>query len=80
MTLSTSKFIENKNNDIDDCEDCLLDEENDPTKIVEFVTLPSFEAMISCNTSEPIYFIKIADENVAKKNLILENYFQENAI
>ena len=33
---NTSKFIENKNNNVDDSEDCLLDEENDPIKIFEF--------------------------------------------
>ena len=26
-------------------------------------------AVISCNTSEPIYFIKIVERNVAKENL-----------
>ena len=55
---NTSKFIENKNNDIDDSEDCLLDEEYDPTKIYEFVTIPSLVAAISCNTSEPIFLLK----------------------
>ena len=60
---NTSKFIRNNNNDTDDSEDCLLDEENDPTKIFEFVTIPSFVAVISCNTSEPICFIKIVEEN-----------------
>ena len=52
-----SKFNENENNDTDDSKDCLLDEENDPTKLFEFVTTTSFVAVISCNTSEPIYFI-----------------------
>ena len=62
---STSILIENKNNDTDDFEDCLLDEENDPVKIFEFVTIPSLVSMISYNTSEPIYFIKIVEKNVA---------------
>ena len=66
---NTSKFIENKNNDIDDSEDCLLDEEYDPTKTYEFVTIPSLVAAISCNTSEPIFFIKIVEKNVAKESL-----------
>ena len=66
---NTSKFIENKNNDTDDSDDCLLDEENYPTKIYELATIPSFVAVISCNTSEPIYFIKIIEKNVAKENL-----------
>ena len=60
---NTSKFIRNNNNDTDDFEDCLLDEENDPTKTFEFVTIPSFVVVISCNTSEPICFIKIVEEN-----------------
>ena len=51
---NTSKFIENKSNHTDDSEDCLLDTETDPTKIFEFVTIPSFVAVISCSTSEPI--------------------------
>ena len=42
--------------------------EYDPTKIFEFVTIPSFVAVISCNTSEPIYFIKIVKKNMAKEN------------
>ena len=58
----TSNLIENKNND---SEDCLLDEENDPAKIFEFVTIPSLLSVISYNTSEPIYFIKIVEKNVA---------------
>ena len=58
----------NKNNDTDVSEDCLLDGENDPTKIFEFVTIDSFVVVISCNTSEPIYFIKIVEKNVAKEN------------
>ena len=37
---------------------CLLDEENDPRKMYEFITIPSFMAMISWNASEPIYYIK----------------------
>ena len=36
---NTSKFIKNKNNDTDDSQDCLLGEENDPNKIIEFVTI-----------------------------------------
>ena len=51
---NTSKFIKNTNNDPDHSEDCLLDEENDPTKIFQFVTIPSSVAVISCNTSKPI--------------------------
>ena len=66
---NTSKFIKNKNNDTDDPEDCLLYEENDTAKTFEFVTIPSFVSVISCNTSESIYFIKIAEKNVAKENL-----------
>ena len=54
-----SKFIENKNNDNDDSEDCLLDEKNNPSKIFEFVTILSIVAVISCNSSDPIYFIRI---------------------
>ena len=64
---NTSKFIENKNNDTDDSEDCLLYEENDLTKIFEFVTILSFVAVIFCNTSEPIYFVKIVEKDVTKK-------------
>lgn len=62
----TSNLIENKNND---SEDCLLDEENDPAKIFEFVTIPSLLSVISYNTSEPIYFIKKVQKNVVKENL-----------
>ena len=47
---NTSKFIENKNNGTDYSEYNLLDEENDPIKIFEFETIPSFVALISCNT------------------------------
>ena len=54
-----SKFIENKNNDNDDSEDCLLDEKNNPSKIFEFVTILSIVAVISCNSPDPIYFIRI---------------------
>ena len=61
---NTSKFIENKNSDTDNSEDCLLDEENDPTKIFEFVTIPSFVAVIPC-----IYIIKIVEKNMTKDNL-----------
>ena len=64
-----SKFIEIKSNDANDSEDCLLDEENDPIKISEFVTIPSFVVVISCNTSESIYFIKITEKNVAKESM-----------
>ena len=63
---NTSKIIENKNNDTDDLEDCLLVEENYPIKVYETY---SFVAVISCNSSEPIYFIKIVEQNVAKENL-----------
>ena len=35
----------------------------------EFVTIPSFVAVIPCNTSEPIYFIKKVQKNVVKENL-----------
>ena len=66
---NTSKFIKNKNNDTDDSEDCLLGEENDPTKTFEFVTIPSFVAVIFFNTSEPIYFMKIIEKNMANENL-----------
>ena len=65
---NTSKFIKNKNNDTDDSEDRLLDEENDLTKISESVTIPSFVAVTSFNSSEPIYFIKIVDKNLGKEN------------
>ena len=66
---NTSKFIKNKNNDTDNSEDCLLNEVDDPAKIFKFVTIPSSVAVTSCNTSEPIYFIKIVVKNVAKENL-----------
>ena len=66
---NTLKFIENNNSDTDDSEDGLLDEENDPTKIFEYVTIPLFVAAISCNNSKPIYFIKIVEKNMAKENL-----------
>ena len=44
----------------------LLDEEIDFTKTFEFVTIPSIAAVISCNYSEPFYFIKVV-ENLSKK-------------
>ena len=66
---STWKFIENKNNDTDDSEDYLLHEENDPIKVFEFLTIPSFVTVTSCNTSQPTYFAKIVEKNVAKENL-----------
>ena len=62
-------IIENKSNDTDDSECCLLDKENDPIKIFEFVTIALFAAVISCNTSEPIYFVKIVENNVARESL-----------
>ena len=61
---NSSKFIENKNNDTDDSEDCLLDEENDPTKTFESVTIPLFVTVISCIILEPIYFIKIVEKTM----------------
>ena len=67
---NTLKFIEIKNIDTDDSEDCLLDEENVLTKILEFVTILSFVAVISCNTSEPICYIKIVEKNQANERLI----------
>lgn len=42
--------IENKSNDTDNSEGCLLDKENDPIKIFEFVTIALFAAVISCST------------------------------
>ena len=48
----------------------LLDEEIDFTKTFESVTVPSIAAVISCNNSEPFYFIKVV-ENLSKK--ICEN-------
>ena len=45
--------MENKNNDTDDSEGCLLGKKNDLTKIFEFVTIPSLVAVISRNTSKP---------------------------
>ena len=62
-------IIENKSNDTDDSEGCLLDKENDPFKIFEFVTIALFVAVISCNTSEPIYFVKIVENNVVRESL-----------
>ena len=44
----------------------LLDEEIDFTKTFEFVTIPSIATVISCNNSEPFYFIKVV-ENLSKK-------------
>ena len=46
---------------MDDSEDCLLE-------IFEFVTIPSFVALISCNNSEPICFIKTVEKNVSGEN------------
>ena len=66
---NTLKFIQNKKNDTNDSADCLQDKENDPIKIFEFVTIPSFVAVITCNTAEAIYFVKIVDKNVVKENL-----------
>ena len=54
---NTSKFKENKTKDTNDSENCMLDEENNFTKVFESVTITLFVAVISCNTSEPIYFI-----------------------
>ena len=62
-------IIENKSNDTDDSESCLLDKENDPIKISEFVTITLFAAVMSCNTSEPVYFVKIVEKNVARESL-----------
>ena len=62
-------IIENKSNDTDNSEGCLLHKENDPIKIFEFVTIALFAAVISCNTSEPIYFVKIVENNVAREIL-----------
>ena len=67
--MSTWKFIENKNNDTNDSEDYLLHEENDPIKIFEFLTIPSFVTVTSYNTSQPHCFAKIGEKNVAKENL-----------
>ena len=39
-------------------EDCLLDEENDPTKIFGFGTIPSFVTLISCTTENLIILLK----------------------
>ena len=60
---------------MDDSEDCLLE-------IFEFVTIPSFVALISCNNSEPICFIKIVEKNVSGENWETDldvKYSQENA-
>ena len=69
FVTNTAKLIEYKNNDNDDSKDCWLDEEKYLTKIFEFVTIPSFVALIPCNTSDPVHFIKIVDKNEAKENL-----------
>ena len=66
---NTAKLIEYKNNDNDDSKDCWLDEEKYLTETFEFVTIPSFVALIPCNTSDPVHFIKIVDKNEAKENL-----------
>ena len=66
---NTSKFVEYKKNDTNDSENGLLDKKNDSGRIFEFVTIASFVAVISCNTSEPIYFVKIVEKNLVKENL-----------
>ena len=39
-------------------------------KIFQFVTVPSFVAWTSCNTSDPIFlFVKMIEKNVTKDNL-----------
>ena len=77
-------IIENKSNNTDDSEGCLLDKENDPIKISEFVTIALFAAVTSCNTSEPVYFVKIVEKNVARESLRDRfgsvKYSQENPI
>ena len=41
----------------------------DPIKVFEFLTISSFVTVASCNTSQPTYFAKIVDKNMAKENL-----------
>lgn len=51
---------------VENDDDCYLDEEQDRGQhIFEFVSIPCFIAVISFNSCEPIYFIKVIEKGVA---------------
>ena len=63
---------ESESNDNVECQEksWLADDESnkDPSQVFEFVDVPSFVALISCSSSEPVYFVKIEKRGISKRN------------
>ena len=59
LCLNFLSCVKNTSNSMAlESEDCLLDEENDPTKIFGFGTISSFVTLISCTTENLIILLK----------------------
>ena len=52
-------------------DDCYLDESNEDhgQRVFEFVSIPSFVAVVSYNSCEPVYIIKVTEKDLAKEEL-----------
>ena len=45
-----------------------VDEEDESHKVFEFVAIPSFVALISENSNEPVYILKVEEKGRAEKD------------
>ena len=52
-------------------DDCYLDDSNEDRgqHVFEFVSIPSFVAVVSYNSCEPVYIIKVTEKDLAKEEL-----------
>ena len=52
-------------------DDCFLDDSNEHRSqhVFEFVSIPSFVAVVSYNSCEPVYIIKVTEKDLAKEEL-----------
>ena len=52
-------------------DDCYLDDSNEDRgqHVFEFVSIPPFVAVVSYNSCEPVYIIKVTEKDLAKEEL-----------
>ena len=51
-------------------EECMVDEDNDwQSRIYEFVSMPSYVSLLSCNSSDAVYFMLVEKKGQATEKL-----------
>ena len=72
--VSDDGHVDNVFSCVDENEDFLLDDDDHEdvdtiSQFYEFIEVPSFVALISFNTNEPVYILKVLSKGIADKRL-----------